>query len=211
MKNLALENYIEQHTTPEEAVLKQLRRETHLKVIHPRMLSGVVQGRFLRMLCQMIKPRQVLEIGTFTGYSAINMALGMGSNARLFTIEKDDELESVIQRYFRLAGVENRITLFIGDALLRLKQIQGSFDLVFLDGDKREYPQYYEAVRPLLNPGGYLVADNVLWDGKVVEPLQPGDEFTGGILEFNRMVSADDSMEQVMLPLRDGLMIARKK
>ncbi len=210
-KITTLDNYIEQHTTPEDAILEELRRETHLNVMHPRMLSGPVQGQFLKMVCQMIRPRNVLEIGTFTGYSAICMARGMPREGHLFTIEKEDELEPVIRTFIRKAGLENKITLLLGDALELIKEMQTTFDLVFIDGDKREYPQYYKAVLPLLQPGGYLMADNVLWNGKVTEPLEPDDEFTRGILELNRMVRNDCTTEQVILPLRDGLMLVRKK
>ncbi len=206
-----LENYIEQHTTPEDAILEMLRRDTYLNIMRPRMLSGPVQGQFLKMICQMIRPRNVLEIGTFTGYSAICMARGLPPEGHLFTIEKEDELEPLIQTFFRKAGLENKITLLIGDALEQIKELQTPLDLVFIDGDKREYPQYYRAVLPLLQPGGYLLADNVLWDGKVTEPLKPDDESTRGILEFNQMVRNDEATEQVILPLRDGLMLVRKK
>ncbi len=211
VNNISLENYIESHTTPENPLLEELRRKTHIKVLQPRMLSGPVQGQFLKMICQMIRPQRILEIGTFTGYSAICMASGMPQDGQLITIEKEDELEPFIRDFFQKAGLENQITLLTGDALEQIKQLTTPFDLIFLDGDKREYPQYYKAVLPLLRPGGYLLADNILWNGKVIEPLQHGDDYTRAILEFNDMAHNDPSTEQVILPLRDGLMLIRKK
>ncbi|PWD99243.1 O-methyltransferase [Marinilabilia rubra] len=206
-----LENYIEQHTSQEDEVLYELRRQTHLKVLRPRMVSGPVQGQLLTMLCRMIRPKAILEIGTFTGYSAICMARGTANNATLDTIERDDELEPLIRNYFQKAGLEGKINLHIGDALKVIENIHRSFDLVFMDGDKREYPAYYDAVIRKMNPGGYILADNILWNGKVIEPLDPGDDYTKGILEFNNKVKDDPRVEQVILPIRDGLMIIRVK
>lgn len=210
-ENIYLENYIEDHTSPEDDLLWELRRQTHLKVLRPRMVSGPVQGQLLTMLCHMIAPSSVLEIGTFTGYSAICMARGMNAGSRLHTIERDDELETMAGYYFRKAGLDEIILPHIGDALQVIQTIDTTFDLVFIDGDKREYPEYYEAIMPKMNPGGYILADNILWNEKVVEPVDPHDEYTKGILHFNDMVKNDNHVEQVILPIRDGLMIIRVK
>ncbi len=204
-----LERYIEDHTLPEDPVLHDLRRQTHLRVLRPRMVSGPVQGQLLTMLCRMVNPRSVLEIGTFTGYSAICMAKGMSVQAHLHTIEREDELESFIREYLKKSGQKEKITLHIGNALEVIKELDETFDLVFIDGDKREYPDYYRAIVPRMRAGGYILADNILWSGKVVEPVDPRDEYTKGIIEFNKMVSEDERTEQVILPVRDGLMMIR--
>ncbi len=208
--NPELENYIEAHTTSEDELLYELRRQTYLKVLRPRMISGPVQGQLLTMLCRMIKPGSVLEIGTFTGYASICMARGMESGTHLYTIERDDELEGFIRHYLDRADPEGKIHLHIGDALQVINELDVSFDLVFIDGDKRQYPQYYETVMPRLDPGGYIIADNILWNGKVVDPAAPDDEYTQGILRFNTMVKEDPRTTQVILPVRDGLMMVRK-
>ncbi|MFO8000059.1 MAG: O-methyltransferase [Marinilabilia sp.] len=206
-----LNEYIEAHAMPEDDLLYDLRRQTNLKMLRPRMISGPVQGQLLTMLCRMIKPLSVLEIGTFTGYSAICMARGMAPGAKLHTIERDDELKPFIRHYLDKADPEKKIVLHIGDALQIIDRLGTTFDLVFIDGDKREYPAYYKAVLPKMNPGATIIADNILWNGKVVEPLQPGDDYTEGILKFNEMVKDDPRTEQVILPLRDGLMMIRVK
>jgi len=209
--NPDLENYIEAHTTPEDEVLYELRRQTYLKVLRPRMISGPVQGQLLTMLCRMIKPASVLEIGTFTGYATICMARGMEPGTQLHTIERDDELEPFIRHYLDRAGLEDKVQLHIGDALQVINDLDVAFDLVFIDGDKRQYPEYYETVMPKMKPGGYIVADNILWNGKVVDPDASADEYTQGILRFNAMVKDDPRTTQVVLPVRDGLMMVRKK
>lgn len=208
--NPELENYIEAYTTSEDELLYELRRQTYLKVLRPRMISGPVQGQLLTMFCRMIKPGSVLEIGTFTGYASICMARGMEAGTYLYTIERDDELETFIKHYFDRADPEGKIHLHIGDALQIINELDVTFDLVFIDGDKRQYPQYYETVMPKLRPGGYILADNILWNGKVVDPDASDDEFTQGILRFNRMVKDDPRTTQVILPVRDGLMMVRK-
>ncbi|MFW6043207.1 MAG: O-methyltransferase [Marinilabiliaceae bacterium] len=205
-----IESYIEAHTTPEDALLYELRRQTYLKMLRPRMISGPVQGQLLAMLCRMIRPASVLEIGTFTGYAAICMARGMEPGTHLHTIEQDDELEPFIRRYLKRAGLEEIIHLHIGDALRVINDLDVAFDLVFIDGDKRQYPQYYEIVMPRMKPGGYILADNILWNGKVIDPDASDDEYTQGILRFNSMVKNDPHTTQVILPLRDGLMMVRK-
>lgn len=209
--DLDLEKYILEHIDKEEDVLHELDRFTHLNVLRARMLSGHLQGALLKMLCRMINPQVVLEIGTFTGYSAISMARGLNSNAHIHTIEVNDELESVIRSFFNKAGVSNQITLYIGDALDVIQKLNLNIDLVFIDGDKRQYPAYYNAVFPQLNQGGYILADNILWGGKVSQPNMPDDEYTKGIMDFNDMVKADERVEKVILPIRDGLTLIRKK
>lgn len=204
-----IENYIEAYTTPEDELLYELRRQTYLKVLRPRMISGPVQGQLLTMLCRMIKPASVLEIGTFTGYASICMARGMESGTHLHTIERDDELEGFIRHYLERADPEGKIHLHIGDALQLINDLDATFDLVFIDGDKRQYPRYYEIVMPKMKPGGYILADNILWNGKVVDPEASDDEYTQGILRFNAMVKDDPRTTQVVLPVRDGLMMVR--
>ncbi|MGQ1889083.1 O-methyltransferase [Thermophagus sp. OGC60D27] len=210
-QNIDLENYIETHTSQEDELLYHLRRQTHLKVLRPRMVSGPVQGQLLTMLCQMIRPQNVLEIGTFTGYSAICMARGLNQGAVIHTIERDDELESFISHYIDKAGLQDKIKLHIGDALKVIEELNTSFDLAFIDGDKREYPTYYKMVIEKMNPGGFILADNILWNGKVVDPQAQNDSYTQGILTFNKLVKEDPRTEQVILPMRDGLMMIRVK
>jgi predicted O-methyltransferase YrrM len=207
-----MNRYIEGHTRPEEGFLKELERETHLSCINPRMLSGHVQGKMLYMLCKMIRPMRVLELGTFTGYSAISMALALGEGAKLHTVEVHDELEDIILKYIHKARLENIITLHIGKAMEIVPALNEKFDLVFIDADKREYPAYYNMVFEMVNPGGYIIADNILWNGKVVDPESAiSDPQTMGIVEFNRMVQSDERVENVVFPFRDGMMVVRKK
>ncbi|OFX57283.1 MAG: methyltransferase [Bacteroidetes bacterium GWA2_30_7] len=206
-----LEKYIESHTQPENEVLKELNRFTKLKVLNSRMLSGHIQGQVLKMLCYMIKPQFVLEIGTYTGYSAICMAEGLENNCEIHTIEIDDELESIIQKYIKLSNNEDKIKCFIGDAKTIVKNLNYTYDLAFIDGDKREYLDYYHLVFDKIKPGGFIIADNVLWNGKVIEELQPNDLYTKGILDFNSFVMNDNRVENVIFPIRDGLMVLRKK
>lgn len=208
---IELEKYILDHIDPESAVLHELDRYTHLNVLRPRMISGHLQGSILKMLCQMIEPELVLEIGTYTGYSAISMVNGMHCTGHLHTIEVNDELEPILKSFFAKAEVENQITLHIGKALEVIPTLPNNFDLIFIDGDKREYPKYYEAVFEKLKPGGYIIADNILWAGKVAEPNMPDDAYTKGIMDFNDQVAHDHRVEKVILPLRDGLSIIRKK
>ena len=204
-------HYIEAHIDPQDDILYRLERETALNVINPRMLSGHLQGQILTMLARMIRPKAILEIGTFTGYSAICLARGLQSGGKLVTIEVNDELEGITHKYFTLAGLDQVIDQRIGPALEVLPELKGPFDLVFIDGDKREYGDYYELIVPLVNPGGWILADNTLWDGKVVSESADVDAQTRGIMEFNSRVAADQRVEKVILPLRDGLTIIRKK
>ena len=213
----ALERYIHEHTQEEEALLRELDRETHHRMVAPRMLSGHLQGKLLTMLTRMIRPSRVLEIGTFTGYSALSFAAGLEENARIDTIEVDDELESLAQSYFDRSEHGRKIHLHIGSALDIAPTLGTEFDLVFIDGDKREYPAYYrmlmgdEGAAPLVHSGSFLIADNILWSGKVVEPLARGDRHTEALLEFNRMVVEDERVENVIVPIRDGLNLIRVK
>ena len=211
----ALERYVHEHSAPEEELLHELDRETNLRAVAPRMLSGHIQGRLLEMLVRMIRPRRVLEIGTFTGYSALSMAAGLEEDALLHTFEVDDELEELIRTYFDRSPHGGKIRLHIGSALELAPALGEQFDLVFIDGDKREYPDYYRMLmgdrdgRPLVHAGSILLADNILWSGKVVEPLAHGDRHTRALLEFNRMVVEDPRVENVIVPLRDGLNLIR--
>ena len=211
MKN-EIEKYITSHIDDESVVLKELNRYTNINILRPRMLSGHIQGQILKMFCRMIDPVNILEIGTFTGYSAISMAEGLSSpDAHINTIEINDEMRPTIERFIKKAGFTDRITLHIGNALEIIPSLNKKFDLVFIDADKREYPNYYRMVLPMLNTGGYIIADNILWNGKVVEPVDETDEYTKGILEFNKIVKEDKSFEKVILPFRDGLFVIRKK
>ena len=213
----ALERYIHDHTAPEEALLRELDRETHQRTVAPRMLSGHIQGRLLEMLVRMVRPRRVLEIGTFTGYSALSMAAGLEEGARLDTIEVDDELEALAQSYFDRSPHGAKIRLHIGSALDIAPALDTEFDFVFIDGDKREYPAYYRMLlgddggRALVRSGSVLVADNILWSGKVAQPVAHNDRHTQALVEFNRMAAEDPRVENVIVPIRDGLNLIRVK
>ncbi|WP_461630971.1 O-methyltransferase [Labilibaculum euxinus] len=209
--NKELEDYILQHTETEDLVLKDLTRETHVKMLRPRMLSGHLQGKFLKMTCQMIQPLRILEIGTYTGYSAISMAMGTSEDCIIHTIDCNDELEQFTRKYIKRSGFENRIQFHIGDALEIIPKLEEDFDLVFIDADKRQYIEYFEAVFPKLNKGGFILADDVLWDGKVVEEIENNDKQTQGIINFNHFIQEDSRVENLILPIRHGLMMIRKK
>ena len=203
-----INQYTEQHTQPEAEVLQQLARETWLEVLMPRMLSGHIQGEFLRMIVRMLKPKRILEIGTYTGYSAISMAMGMESGAMLHTIDKNSELETRIRKYLKLANVEDKVTLHIGDATKIISSLNEKWDLVFIDADKENYSRYFDLVIDNVNSGGFIVADNVLWSGKVLDEKK--DDETKAIDDYNKKVLADNRVENLLLPVRDGLMICRK-
>jgi len=203
------ELYLSQHSTPEDDVLAELVRFTNLTTYNPRMLSGHQQGLFLQMICQMLKPQNILEIGTFTGYSAICMARGVMPNGQIDTIEANDELEEVINKFTNLAGVNQYINLHLGNALTIIPKLNKRYELVFIDGDKREYPEYYKTVFPKVTIGGYIIADNVLWNGKVINP-DSNDIHTNSILKFNQLVQEDNRVKNVLLPMRDGLMLIQK-
>ena len=207
-----LEDYILKHIDAEGDDLRRLNRETHLYHLRPRMCSGHLQGRMLKMMVRMIRPQHILELGTFTGYSALCLAEGLADDScRLDTIEIDDELEDFIRAHFDASPLSPRINLHIGDARDVLPTIEGDFDLVFIDANKREYCEYYEMVFDRVAPGGFIIADNTLWDGKVVDWGKKLDAQTEGILRFNDMIAADDRVEKVILPIRDGLTIIYKK
>ena len=205
-----MEEYILNHLEPEPEYLKILTRKTFVRLINGRMVSGHLQGRFLKMICRMINPQNVLEIGTFTGYSALCLAEGLSGNSHIDTIEIDDELEDFISENLKNSPFENKITLHIGDALKIIPNLDKIFDLAFIDGDKRQYINYFECVFPKICKGGFILVDNTLWNGKVIKPLERGDTQTRAILAFNDFISNDKRIEQVLLPLRDGLTIIRK-
>ena len=203
--------YIEQHSSAESDVLKQITRSTHLEVINPRMLSGHVQGRVLSMLSHMIQPQRILELGTFTGYSALCLAEGLTNDGKLITIEHNDEMESAIRRNLALSPLGEKIELVIGDAIEVLRRLNEKLDLVFIDADKKQYCDYLDLVIPLLRPGGWILADNTLWDGHIIDPTYDKDKQTIALRAFNDKVMQDERLDKVILPLRDGLTIIRKK
>lgn len=206
-----IDKYILSHIEPEDEILKELDRETNLNVMGARMISGHLQGQVLTMLSKMIRPKCILELGTFTGYSAICLAKGLQTGGKLITIELDDELENIAKKYFNKAGVQHLIDQRIGSALEIIPTLTEMFDLVFIDAHKPEYPAYYEAVFDEVNSGGIIIADNTLWSGKVIETPVEDDYHTIGIIQFNRMIKNDNRVEKVILPLRDGMTIIRKK
>ncbi len=205
------EAYSEKYSSPENDILKQLNRETNLKVMQARMLSGHLQGKLLEMLSCMIQPMQILEIGTYTGYSAIALCQGLQENGMLHTIDINAELEAISHKYFEKADLTNKIRHYIGDALDIIPTINQTFDLVFIDADKENYIAYFELVINKVRKGGILIADNALWSGKVLTEPHPKDKETQGIMEFNRFINNDIRVENLLLPFRDGLMIMRKK
>ncbi len=207
-----LEQYILNHIDAEGEELSHLNRETHLYHLRPRMCSGHLQGRLLKMFVRMIRPKNILELGTFTGYSALCLAEGLADDScQLHTIEIDDELEDFIRSHFEKSRMASRVNLHIGDAREILPKIDRKFDLVFMDANKREYCEYYDLVFDHVSDGGFIIADNTLWDGKVVDWGKKLDAQTEGILRFNDMVAADERVEKVIIPLRDGLTIIYKK
>ena len=206
-----LDDYIVEHSDVEPPYLAKVNRATHVRLINPRMCSGHLQGRALSMFCRMIQPQRILELGTFTGYSALCMAEALQENGVLHTVECDDELEDFILENFEGSEHGSKIKLHIGEALKVIDELNETFDLVFIDADKREYLAYYEAILPKLRTGGFILADNTLWDGKVLQKVEPNDRQTIEIMRFNDFVAQDNRVEKVMLPLRDGLTIIRKK
>ena len=205
-----LEDYILAHIDKEGDVLRLVNRDTHVYNLRPRMCSGHLQGKLLKMFVRMIKPRRVLELGTFTGYSALAMAEGLAEDAELHTVEIDDELEDFICEHFEASPRREQIHLHIGDAAMMVPQLGGQFDLVFIDANKRNYCDYYHLVMPLVPVGGFIIADNTLWDGKVANLPQKIDSQTAGILAFNDLVANDDRVEKVIIPIRDGLTVIHK-
>ena len=208
--NNKIEDYIRKNSSKEPEILKDLNKETHLKVLNPRMLSGHLQGRFLSIITKLIKPKKILEIGTYTGYSAICMAEGLIENGIIHTIDINEELVSIQNKYFAKSKCNNSIIQHVGDARNIIKSINEKFDLVFLDADKENYIEYYELVIEKVKKGGLIIADNVLWTGKVVEPKKDDDELTQYLIDFNKMINEDDRVENIILPLRDGLNIILK-
>lgn len=206
-----LDEYVCAHTEQEPELLYELNRETNMKVLRPRMLSGHYQGRVLSMLSHMIRPNRILEIGTYTGYSALCLAEGLEPEGTLITIDKNEELETLVRKYVDASPYQNQIDLRVGDAMELVPQLDGEFDLIFIDADKENYLNYYHMVIDKVRVGGYILIDNVLWSGKVIEPLEEGDRDTEVLLELNDYVHFDERVQNVLLPIRDGLTILRKK
>lgn len=206
-----LEDYVLQHIEPEPDYLYRLYRATNIYLLHGRMASGHLQGRLLKMLVQMIKPKRILEIGTFSGYSAICMAEGLDEEGKIYTFEINDEQEDFTRPWIENSSVSDKIEFIIGDAISEAPKLGIMFDMAFIDGDKRTYVETYEAVLAILRSGGFILADNTLWDGHVIDPAYDHDQQTTGIRRFNDYVAQDDRVEPVILPLRDGLTIIRKK
>lgn len=206
----AIESYVDNHSEEEPELLQQLSRETHLQVLRPRMLSGHFQGRFLSLLSKMIRPKTILEIGTYTGYSAICMAEGLAKDGKLHTIDINEELYDFQRRFFDKSGYGSQIIQHIGSALAIIPNLDMSFDLVFIDADKENYPAYFDLVIDKVAPNGIILSDNVLWSGKVVEPIDPKDKSTSVLLEYNKKLKEDPRVETVLLPIRDGLTLSRK-
>jgi len=207
---MTLDEYISAFSSPEDEVLSDITRATYRHVLNPHMLSGHVQGRLLAMLSHMIKPARILELGTYTGYSALCLAEGLPEDGQLITIERNDELEDTIRHHFDRSPLGKHIELRIGDCKQVIEDVKGPFDLVFIDADKREYCEYLEKVYPLVPIGGFILADNTLWDGHVIDPAYDRDQQTLGLRAFNEQVAADERLEQVILPIRDGLTIIRR-
>lgn len=205
-----LDRYLREHSTAQSEALEWIQRQTNMHTNFPQMLSGQIQGNLLRMLVQISGAKRIVEIGTFTGYSAVCLASGMPEGGHLDALEKNDEMEYIIREGFERAGVDDRITLHIGDAKETLKSLDGPFDLVFMDADKREYCEYFDLVFDKLVPGGLIIADDVLWDGKVYADPLPQDRQTVGIMAFNDMIKSHPGVENVILPLRDGINLIRK-
>ncbi len=205
----AIDQYLDAHTQEESDVLKALTRETHVKVLMPQMLSGNVQGNLLSMISKIMQPKRILEIGTFTGYASICLAMGLADGGLLYTIDINRELEAMTDKYFLQAGIRNKIVSMYGPAVALIPTLKETFDLVFIDADKINYSTYYDLVIDKVRPGGLIIADNVLWSGKVVEATK--DKDTTAMDSYNKKIQHDPRVENVLLPLRDGLMMARKK
>lgn len=206
-----IEEYVNQHSSPEPELLARLNRETHLKILQPRMLSGHLQGRVLSMLMKMIRPQRILEIGTYTGYSALCMAEGLAQAGELHSIDINEELTDFVQKYVNEAGHQDEIKLHVGNALEIIPLLKEDWDVVFIDADKNNYINYYNLLIDKLKSGSYIIADNVLWSGKVIEDYNQQDEDTKTLIDFNKMIQKDERVENVLFPIRDGLMVLRKK
>lgn len=208
--NKELEQYIEEYSTPEDPILEDLYRQTHIRFLNPNMVSGHLQGKFLEFVSMMVRPKNILEIGTFTGYSAICLSRGLHPDGKLVTIEINDELTAFAHSFFKKAGVDSKITQLSGKAQEIIPGLKLMFDLVFIDADKREYIDYYNLIIGKVNPGGFIVVDNVLWSGQVLDK-DTTDQQARGIIDFNSMIRNETRIERVIIPLRDGLMLIRKK
>jgi caffeoyl-CoA O-methyltransferase len=206
-----IDDYVVNHSQQEPKVLQELSKETWQKVLNPRMLSGAFQGRVLSMISKLIQPKNILEIGTYTGYSALCLAEGLSSKGKVITIDKNEELETLQNKYFKKSGYRNQIEQKVGNALEIIPKINEKFDLVFIDADKSNYVNYFHLIIDKMNSGGIILSDNVLWSGKVVEALDPKDLDTKVLLDYNKLLNSDDRIETVLLPIRDGLTISRVK
>lgn len=205
----ALENYIAEHSEEEPELLRELTRETHLKVIQPRMITGHVQGRFLSILSKIIAPKTILEIGTYTGYSALCLAEGLAPNGQLHTIEINAELESIQNSFIEKSDFRKKITQHFGDAKTIIPKLEAYFDLIFIDAKKTDYDAYLEAVLPKTKSGSVILSDNVLWSGKVLDPPAPTDQATNALVAYNRKLQTDPRLETILLPIRDGITLSR--
>ncbi|MDR2388541.1 MAG: O-methyltransferase [Tannerellaceae bacterium] len=205
-----LEEYILAHIDDEGDLLRELTRDAHVNLLRPRMMAGHLQGRILKMLCRLIQPRRILEIGAYTGYATLCLAEATEDEARIHTIEIEEEMEDFLMKYIARSPHKERIRVHFGDAMERIPHLDETWDLVFIDADKQRYSEYYDLVFPRLRPGGVILADNTLWDGKVANVPPPADKQTRGILKFNEKIKEDRRIEKVILPLRDGLTVIRK-
>ncbi len=204
-----IDNYVVAHSQQEPKILQELSKETWQKVLNPRMLSGAFQGRVLSMIAKLLQPKNILEIGTYTGYSAICLAEGLATNGKIITIDKNEELASLQNKYFEKSGFRNKITQKVGNAITIIPTLEETFDLVFIDADKSNYVNYFHLVIDKIKPGGIILSDNVLWSGKVVQKLDPKDTDTKVLLEYNNLLNTDSRLETVLLPIRDGLTVSR--
>ena len=206
-----LDEYAGKNTTAESQLLQKVNRETHLEVLQPRMLSGHLQGRFLSMISKLSRPKRILEVGTYTGYSALCMAEGLTDDGKIITIDINEELAPKIQGYFDESPWKSQIELKIGDATKIIPELNEKFDLVFIDADKENYAVYFDQVIGKMNPGGLIMADNVLWSGKVIQEVKPNDSSTKALIAYNEKINTDDRVENILVPIRDGIMMARVK
>lgn len=204
-----LENYVTEHSATEPEILQQLNKETHQKILQPRMLSGHFQGRVLSMLSKIIHPKHILELGTYTGYATLCLAEGLQADGTVDTIDINEELEEIQEKYFNLSNYKGRIFQHIGDAMEIIPTLNKKFDLVFIDADKENYINYWNLIVPMMNKGGIILSDNVLWSGKVLEEVKKNDKSTPILLEYNKLVNEDPRVETVLLPIRDGLTVSR--
>ena len=206
-----IDQYVVNHSQKEPKLLQELSKETWQKVLNPRMLSGAFQGRVLSMISKIIQPKKVLEIGTYTGYSAICIAEGLSDGGIIYTLDKNEELEDLQNKYFEKSGYKQQIKQYFGNALEIIPSFKEKFDLVFIDADKSNYPNYFHLIIDKMNKGGIILSDNVLWSGKVVEKLNPKDVDTNALLRYNRLLNSDSRIETILLPVRDGLAVSRVK